>query len=264
MADEFFRPYFTHGVWATGELTQGLWYSAMVGNNLSSLGVTARGLTRDLSTGGSLWWMPTTKDFGPMGAFGDWEQHEHLATRFGVSTTRSREDRFFNTTTGIPDNSSIRLADGTNVFEPGSLAPGVSVQRISYRMLAFDAGAKYRGIFLQTEFYTRWLEDIDADGPLPVSSIVDKGFYVQAAFYPVPKKLEVYGATSQIYGDKGAGFGNSSDYLGGLNYYVADTRNYRFNLQVNRVNHSPVSSVFGYYTGGQRGPIISASFSIFF
>jgi hypothetical protein len=30
------------------------------------------------------------------------------------------------------------------------------------------------------------------------------------------------------------------------------------------VNHSPVSSTFGYYTGGQNGTTVSAAFSIFF
>ena len=73
-------------------------------------------------------------------------------------------------------------------------------------MLAFDAGVKYRGFFLQTEYYNRWLDNFEADGPLPVGSIHDTGFYVQAAFYPMPKKLEVYAATSQIFGDKDAGF----------------------------------------------------------
>jgi len=40
---------------------------------------------------------------------------------------------------------------------------------------------------------------------------------VQGAFYPVPKKLEVYGATSQVFGDKDVGFGNSNEVLGGVN-----------------------------------------------
>ena len=31
---------------------------------------------------------------------------------------------------------------------------------------------------------------------------MDNGFYVQGAFYPVPRKLELYAATSQIFGDK--------------------------------------------------------------
>ena len=115
---------------------------------------------------------------------------------------------------GGPDNTTLRLADSVNVFETGALAPGVTVQTVDYRILSFDAGVKYRGFFLQTEYYNRWLDNFKADGALPVGSIHDTGFYVQAAFYPVPKKLELYAATSQIFGDKSAGFSNSSEYPG--------------------------------------------------
>jgi hypothetical protein len=69
----------------------------------------------------------------------------------------------------------------------------------------------------------------------------------------VPKELEVYGATSQIFGDKSAGFSNSNECLGGVNFYLANSQNYRINAQVIRVNRSPVSSSFGYYVGGQKG-----------
>jgi hypothetical protein len=140
----------------------------------------------------------------------------------------------------------------------------VTVQNVDYRILSFDAGLKYKGFFLQTEIYNRWLDTFKADGPLPVTSIHDAGFYVQAAFFPVPKKLELYGATSQIYGDKGAGFSNSSEYLVGMNYYPFNTRHHRLNVQVIDVNHSPVSSAFGYYVGGLNGTSFATAFSVFF
>jgi hypothetical protein len=262
MADEFFRPYFTFGIWAQGEVAPGFWYNAMVGNNNSALGISAAQLDRKLSSGASVWWMPTTHEFGPRGGYGDWEWHEEVATRFGVSTARSPEDRY--SSGDAAGNTTLKLADSLNLFDTGSLAPGVTVEEADYRILSFDAGMKYRGIFLQTEIYTRWLDTFVADGPLPVTSIVDRGFYVQGAFFPMPKKLEVYGATSQIFGDKDAGFDNSSEYLAGLNFYPADTRNHRLNLQVMDVNNSPVGSTFGYYVGGQNGTTISTAFSVFF
>jgi hypothetical protein len=263
MADEFFRPFFGSGVWAQGELAPGLWYNVVATNNNSSLGVKATQLDRDFTTGASMWWTPTTGEFGPRGAYGDWEMHEKVATRFGFSTTRSPEQRFTNSSGGS-DNTTIRLADSVNVFDVGALAPGVTVDRVNYRILSFDAGMKYRGIFLQTEIYNRWLDNFQADGVLPVASIHDAGFYVQGAFYPIPKKLELYGVTSQIYGDKSAGFGNSSEYLVGANYYPFNTRNHRLNVQLMDVNHSPVSSTFGYYVGGQNGTTFSTAFSVFF
>jgi len=263
MVDEFFRPFFNAGVWATGEPVPGLWYNAMLGNTNSILGVKSSQLDRTFTTGASVWWMPTTKEFGPRGAYGDWERHEKVATRFGVSTTFSPEQPFTNSSGG-PDNTTLRLADSVNVFEPGALAPGVTVDRVDYRVLSFDAGVKYKGFFLQAEYYNRWLDNFQADGPLPVGQIHDTGFYVQAAFYPVPKKLEVYAATSQIFGDEAAGFANSSEYLAGANFYPTNSRNHRLNVQVIDVHHSPVSSAFGYYVGGQDGTTVSAAFSVFF
>ena len=264
MADEFFRPFFGSGVWASGELTPGLWYNAMLSNTNSILDVKSSQLDRKWTTGASTWWMPTSKEFGPKGAYGDWENHAKVATRFGVSWTQSPEQRFTDGLTGGPGNSTLRLADSVNLFETGALARDVTVDTADYEILSFDAGLKYKGIFLQTEIYNRWLDDFAADGPLPVASIHDKGFYVQAAFFPMAKKLEVYGATSQIYGDKAAGFDNSSEYLVGMNYYPIDSRYVRLNLQLIDVNHSPVSSAFGYYVGGQMGTSFATAFCVFF
>jgi Protein of unknown function (DUF3011) len=264
MADEFFRPYFTFGVWTQGEILPGLWYNVEVGNNLSSLGVKATQLDRDLSTGGSVWWMPTTHEFGPRGGFGDWEFHEKLATRFGISGTQSPEERFTDSVTGNAGNTTIRLVDSLNVFDTGALAPGVTVNNVNYQLIAIDAGMKYRGIFLQAELYKRRLDNFEATGALPVTEIVDEGFYVQGSFFPIRRKLELYAATSQIFGDSDAGFSDSSEYIIGMNFYPLDTRNHRLNVQVIDVNRSSVSSTFGYYVGGQDGTTTSVAFSVFF
>ena len=61
-----------------------------------------------------------------------------------------------------------------------------------------------------------------------------------------------------------AGFSASSEYIGGGNFYPFDTRNHRLNVQIQNVNHSPVSSTFGYYVGGQTGTTFSTAFSVFF
>jgi len=264
MADEFFRPYFTHGVWASGEVLPGLWYTGMVGNNLSGLGITSGQLTRKFAYAASVWWMPTTHEFGPNGSFDDYEHHEEVATRFGVAGTYSREDRFSSDPSTAPDNTTLKLADSVNLFDLGALAPDVTVGEGRYRLLSLDAGLKYRGVFVGASYYHRWLDDFAADGALPVESIVDTGFYVQAAFYPVKQKLELYGITSWIFGDDDAGFDTSHEYGVGTNWYFAATRDIRFNAQVLRVDRSPVSSSFGFYIGGQRGTTLSTAASVLF
>jgi len=264
MADEYLKSGFTNTVWVNGEILPGLWYQATVGNNLSQLGLNARQLTRDLATGAQAWWMPTTKEYGPSGAYGDWENHEKLATRFGFTSARSREDRFNQNNNPSPDNTTVRLADSTLLFQTGTVAPNVTVQKADVRSLSADAGMKYQSLFLQAEFFRRSLSNFQADGILPVSEIVDRGFYVQGAFYPIKKKLELYAATSWVFGDKNAGFANSHEYIGGSNYYPFDSRNYRLNLQLINVDRSPVSSLFGYYVGGQKGWTVASAFSVLF
>jgi hypothetical protein len=207
--------------------------------------------------------MPTTHEFGPRGAYGDWEWHEQVATRFGVSAVNSPEQSF-RSSSNNPENTTLKLADGVNLFETGALATGVTVDQADFTVTAVDAGVKYKGMFLQAEYYWRTLDNFLADGLLPVQEIQDSGFYVQGSFYPVREKLEVYGATSQIYGDEDAGFGDSSEYILGMNWYPWPTRNHRLNLQLMDVNKSPVSSTFGYYVAGQDGWTLASGFSVFF
>src|SRR3954452_9219751 len=116
-----------------------------------------------------MWWMPTTHEFGPRGAYGDWERHDKLATRFGFSSTHSPEQRLPDAN-GKPKNTTLRLADSLNVFDTGSLAPGVTGGDDTLNVSApaplgraarltgapptgarVDAGMKSRGSFLQPE-----------------------------------------------------------------------------------------------------------------
>jgi len=252
MADEFFRPYFSQGLFAAGKILPRLEYRWMFGNNNSNLDVPAVKLDRELSGGGALTWLPTTGEFGPRGAFGDYESHEHLATRFNLAYTYSPEDR--QSAIGTPaNNTTLRLSDSLNVFDTGALTPGVTVEKVHYHLLSAAAGVKYHGLWIQGEGYGRVLDHFVADGPLPVRDVRDYGFYVQAAYMVVPKRVELYGGTSYIFGQ----FGKPKEFIVGNNYYPWNTRNIRLNTQVIYADHSPVSSTFGFYTGQQTGPIVS-------
>lgn len=260
MADEFFKPGATAGVWASGRIRRGLYYTAMLGNSLNQVGVNALQLTRAFAQGASVVWMPTTGDFGPRGGFGDYERHVNVATRFGVSFTHSRENRFDQLGGGDPENMTIRLSDSTPAFRMGSIAPGVTLQDARFWLVAADAGVKYRGLHVQGEYYYRRLDRLVADGPLPQTAIVDHGFYVQAAYQLMPTWLGVYGVTSVIFGE----FNRPWEVGGGANIYPLDTRDLRLNLHAQYVDHSPVSNLFGYYVGGQTGPTLSLAVDLLF
>jgi hypothetical protein len=252
MADEFFRPYFSQGLFAQGIIIPKLEYRWMVGNNNSNLDVPAIKLDRDLSAGGALTWLPTTGEFGPRGAFGDYEWHESVATRFNLAYTYSPEER--QSPIGTPaGNTTLRLADSLNIFDTGALVNGVTIERTHYKMLSAAAGMKYHGFWLQGEGYGRWLDNFVADGSLPVSDVRDTGFYVQVAKMIIPKRFELYGATSYIFSD----YGRPKEFIFGGNYYPWNTRNIRLNTQLINVGHSPVSSTFGFYIGQLTGQVFS-------
>jgi hypothetical protein len=269
LADEYFRPGFSSGIWASGQTPRGTNYKFMVANNISTLGVNAVEDTRDLAYSGTLWWMPTTGEYGPQGAWNDFEFHEELATRFGISYVRSpREDRTAQPSSQSPDSTQIRVADSLLLFELDALGDGVTVQTANYELLSMDFGFKFRGFFLQTEAYYRTLNDFRAADfstvALPVQSIREQGFYVQGGFFPVPRKFELYASTSRIYADGDAGFDDSRDVALGANWYWSGTRYQRLNLQYIDVKDSPASSTFGYFTGGLDGQIISLEASVLF
>ena len=55
MADNFFRPGFTQGVWASGEPKKGLNYLVFVGNGLNTLNISASKIDTNLLLSGSVW-----------------------------------------------------------------------------------------------------------------------------------------------------------------------------------------------------------------
>ena len=249
MADEFFRPFFGSGFWAQGEPIPGLWYSAMVANN-SARSRSLQRSGRKFTTGGSGGGCPR-QGVRPRGAYGDWERHEKVATRFGVSATQTPEQRFTNNITDASGNTVLRLADSVNVFDTGALAPGVTVDHVDYRNLALDAGVKYKGFFLQAEYFNRWLDGFTADGPLR-SARFTTGLYIQGAFYPVPRSSRSTPQLADLRRQE-RGIRQQLRVRGRDEFLSGVTRNHRLNLQVINVNRSPVSRSFGYYIGGRTG-----------
>ena len=250
MAEDAMRGGFTNGFTITGEIVPTLRYSAMVGNNLSQLGIKANNLTRSMSKGVNLVWMPTTAEFGPRGGNGDFEHHEKLATRFGVNFCHSRENRHNNIDTPSPDNTQVRMSDGLLFFEANALGPGVTVENANYDMLAFDAGIKYKGLAIHTELYNRTLSKFDANGPTIVNSIHDIGYKAEVLYMAVPKILCVYGFTSGINDQ----FKRKPwEVGGGVNIYPYKTRSWRINAQTMYVYKSAAGGTFGLYTAGQTG-----------
>jgi hypothetical protein len=253
MAEDFFRGGFSSGFFVTGQPIDKFWYTASVNTNISQLGTTASNDTRDMAYSASVVWRPSTGEFGPRNGLGDFEYHTKLATQFGVSAAHSREARYASET-APPNATQIKLSDGVNPFEINALAAGVTVEKLDYDLLALDGGFKYRGFSFQSEFYIRKLSDFLANGPVPLESIVDKGFQIQGMHMVVPRLVGVYLTYGQVLDQFER---DPWEISGGASFYPSRTRSWRVNLHLIKVEKSPAASNFGFYTAGQSGTTIS-------
>jgi len=255
MADQFFRPGFTQATWIDGEFWKGLHYKLFTGNGLNTLTIPTAKINRHLVYSGSVWWEPLGIYGTPgraRGMYDDFQWHEKPVIRVGTSYTTSKENRFSNIEDAAtnPENVGLFNSDGVNTFATGAFAPGVTVTDATYRMLAADGGVKWRGFALNAQYFFRWLNRFRADGPIPVTETFDHGFEAVISQFAVPKRLELYGRTSFIFGQ----FRNSYEYAPGVKWYLIPN-NHRIWLAAEglRIVNSPVASVITPYNSGFTG-----------
>jgi hypothetical protein len=252
IADEFFRGSYTTGVWLKGEFKTELKYHVMFANNLSTLGVSAAQLDNKFDTQSySLQWLPTTGEFGLWGTFGDYDNHQKVATRVGLHYTHSLEERQSQPGTESIENSQIRLSDGSIIFTPDLFGQGITVNEVDYHLVSIDAGVKYKGIALEGELYWRWLRNFTGLSTGGIPNIDDTGYQLQASAMAVPGILQVYFGNSQVYGD----FGDPWEVRGGANWYFMKERGLRLNGEWMYVNGSPVGYTAYPYAVGSKGPV---------
>ena len=259
MADNFFRPGFTQGAWASGEPVKGLNYLAFVGNGLNTLNISATKIDTHLAVSGSVWWEPLGP-YGPPGKdrnmYDDYFASKKVRIRIGTAFTRSREDRFSNLEQSNPDNTSLYNSDGVLTFSTGAFAPGVTLNLATYKMWAADWGIKWNGLAVNGQYFVRLLNDFVADGPLPLKATFDHGGEFSASYFAEPKKLMPYIRGSWVIGQ----FGNSYEYGAGAKWFPVRTDRLWLNAEVFRVNKSPYSGAFTPYTLGLTGwvPMLQA------
>ena len=270
IADEFMRPSYTSGIWATGNITDRLKYQVMVGNNMSTLGVPASRLDNGLNTVSSaLIWFPTgdfEKGFSGQG-WGDFEHHDKFSTRLAVHFSRSNENKESQPDSEQFENTQLRLSDGTVIFTPGLFAPGVTITDARYRMTTVDGGFKYRGFALEGEYFWRWLDDfkiLETVTPetlqrLP-SRLFDHSFQIQGSAMVVPKTLQAYVGFSKIFGQ----FGQPRDFRFGANYFPFKNKVVRWNNEALYLYNSPVGYTSVPYPIGGRGWVFHSSMELAF
>ncbi len=259
MATTFFRPNISPGIWAQGEPIKGFNYVAMVANSLNRFNQGIDRIGSSFAFGGTAWWEP-------LGAFGlgpsDVENHQSLSTRLGVNLAVSREANqgsIFND--GVitdprlpnPEDTIIRLSDGTPLFRPGALGPGVTLTAANVQLWTVDAAFKYRGLSLDGEYFFRWLDGFNTVGKTPAfASLFDYGALLQGGCFWIPTKFETYARSSFVSGR----FGTGSEFGGGVNWYPKGSRNWRLTAEALYLNHCPADNPLTGYRAGETGTLV--------
>lgn len=256
IADEFFRPSYTYGIRANGQITDTLRYQIMIGNNMSALGVSSAQLDNHFNTVASaLVWEPMG-DYGI--AYGDFEDHERLASRFGAHFTHSTEDKQSQPNTDAFSNTQIRLSDGTVVFTPNIFGPGITVTQLQVLMEDVDIGFKYRGWALEGDYYFRQLNDFEGPGVSGLKQVDNNGFQLLLSDMLIPKTLQLYLGGSKVIGE----YGNPYDARIGANWFPFKNKVVRWNTQVIYLDRSPVGNSTLPYPLGGKGFTFNTDFEL--
>ena len=236
----------------------------MLGNNMSTLGVDAGQIDNKLSTvAAGLIFLPTTGEYGMFnGAYGDYDQHEEIATRVGAHYTRSDETRQGQPTNDAFENVSLRVSDGSSIFLPNLFNPGTQIDEARDQMFCVDAGAKLKGFALEGEYYWRRIDNFIIRGsPMALDHLLDDGFQVLASAMVFPKKLQLYSTYSKIFGQ----YGDPSEVRIGFNFFpFKKTISTRLNGQVTFMNKCPVGGLAYPYTVGANGTIFNLDLELNF
>jgi hypothetical protein len=263
IADEFMRPSYTSGFWATGNLAKRLKYQVMLGNNMSTLGVPASRLDNGLNTlSSALLWFPTgdfEKGFSGQG-WGDFEEHEQFSTRLGFHFSRSDENRESQPGSDVFENTQLRLSDGTVIFTPDLFGPGISITDARWRMTSLDGGFKYRGYSLEGEYYWRWLDNFRGPNTQGIPTVFDHGFQLQGTAMVIPRTLQAYAGHSRIFGQ----YGNPWDFRAGTNWFPYKNKILRWNTEVLYLFKSPVGYTSVPFAVGGNGWVFHSSLELAF
>jgi hypothetical protein len=260
IADEFFRPSYSSGVRASGTLLKGLTYQTMWANNLSTLGVSAAQLPNFFQTSATaLVWMPTTGEFGA--GFGDFEDHQHVATRLAGHFTYSKEDAQEQPNTETFENTQLRLSDGSLLFSPNLFGPGIDINDAVYKMASIDFGVKYHGLALEGEYYPlHRLSNFTGTNTSHLRPNTDWGYQLQASAMVIQKTLQAYAGGSEVIGD----YGRPWDFRAGVNYFPFKNRVIRWNNEFLYTYRSPVGYTSVPFALGGTGPIFYTTLEMAF
>lgn len=234
VANDFFRPDRTIGLFGSGKSQRFGKYEFMIGNGYRTSNLP-NNITDDKFT------YAATQYFDPWGDFGsqivDYDNSQEPLLRFGHSFVYSpiTSEALGNPTS---ETDFIRLTDGTRLNQTGALAPGVTVSGVDVFFYGVDLGFKFRGWSFNSEVFMRWLEDFESDGVLPDNRLMQHGFYFEGGRFLIAKKLDLNFRYSEVDGR----YGEGTEVAAGVNWYPLESHKMKFSFDVTVLDGSPLNN----------------------
>ena len=253
MSNDFFRPDRTIGIWGRAKTGFNGNLEMMIGNGYRTSNLP-NNVTDDQLT------YAFSHHFDPNGNYGgqlvDFDYTCDPLIRFGHSFVYSP---ITSEALGNPNNETdfLRLADGTRFNQIGALAPGVTVSGTDVFFYGLDFAAKWRGWSFNSEVFLRWLENFEADGALPVNSLMQHGYYVEGGRFLIPQRLDVNLRYSEVDGLYGGG----TEYTAGFNYYpLQNNFKMKWSFDVTVLDGSPLNNSSSDILVGDDGTLFRTQF----
>ena len=252
LANDFFRPDRTIGLFGQGSFGDNSHYEVMVGNGYRTSNLP-NNVTDDQFTYAATHYIDLGGDYGSQ--LVDFDCACSPIVRLGHSFVFSP---ITSDALGQPlaETDFIRLSDGTRLNQLGALAPGATVSDVDVYFYGVDIGTKWRGWSFNSEVFFRWLDNLVADAPLPRREIYQRGFYVEGGTFIIPKKLDVNFRYSEVKGI----VNRASEYAGGFNLYPLDTHKMKFSFDVTVLDGSPLNNSASEILVGDDGVLFRAQF----
>ena len=130
----------------------------------------------------------------------------------------------------------------------GSLANATYTGGFDVWMYSVDAGMKYQGWSLNTEFFFQFIQDFDPDAA--VDELNTYGAFTEAGYFIIPETLELIARISRI-NDQG-GSPSSDEYAAGANLYL-DGYDLRLTFDVSVLDGTPANNSGPIYRTGDDG-----------
>ena len=252
MANDFFRPDRTVGIFGVGQFAKHGHYEWMVGNGYRTANLP-NGNTDNRFTFAATSYIDPAGDFG--GQIVDFDGAARPLWRIGQSVVYSPQTA---DQPGVPleESDFLRLADGTRLTQTGALSPGVTVSEFDLWFYGVDVLWKHRGWSVTSEVFLRWIHELGADGALPIDDLFQHGGYVEGGRFLIPQTLDLNLRYSRVAGD----FGASNEIAGGFNWYPLAKPQVKVSFDITHLDDSPLQNTTSDILAGDDGFLFRSQF----